>query len=194
MLGAKRLPWIHIAIITIALLLLAIGAAIMILNSLGSLSVLITAIFAAFGVMISFFQLLPLLLSSKKHMRPTAIQPPPTQSISQQLLSVDTAVHHSIIGLPPPTYPKTIQQREKTVKAIYEKLLQSDITAIVLTGMGGVGKSTLAALVYRYAEEQRQSGFRLFHGRSIWLTINDSVTMTDLAGTLFESLNNPMCN
>ena len=35
------------------------------------------------------------------------------------------------------------------------KLIQPDITAIALTGIGGVGKSTLAALLYRYVDERR---------------------------------------
>ena len=41
----------------------------------------------------------------------------------------------------------------EVVKEIYAKLIQPDMTAVALTGIAGVGKSTLAALVYRFAEE-----------------------------------------
>ncbi len=62
----------------------------------------------------------------------------------------------SILGFLPLTDSKTIQQRVKLVAEVYTKLTQPDVTAVVLTGIGGVGKSTLAALVYRYAEEQQR--------------------------------------
>src|SRR5258708_34445134 len=65
-----------------------------------------------------------------------------------------------IRGVPPPTDPRTIQQREKAVRDVYAKLIQPDTTAVVLTGIGGVGKTTLAPLIYRYAEEERPRGRR----------------------------------
>src|SRR5260370_17152191 len=95
-------------------------------------------------------------------------------------------------GVPPATDPRTIQQREKVVKEIYAKLIQSDITAVVLTGMAGVGKSTLAALIYRYAEEQRRAGGGPFTAEAIWLNIDAAVTFADLAGNLFEVLGKPL--
>ncbi len=66
------------------------------------------------------------------------------------------------------------------------------MTALVLTGIGGVGKSTLAALVYRYAEEQRQAGHGPFAAPAVWLTIDSAVTMADLAGNLFEVFGKPL--
>src|SRR5260370_1373521 len=75
---------------------------------------------------------------------------------------------------------------------IFTKLTQPDITAFVLTGIGGVGKSTLAALVYRYAEEQRQAGEGLFASEAVWLNIDPAVTFADLAGNLFEVLGKPL--
>jgi tetratricopeptide (TPR) repeat protein len=100
--------------------------------------------------------------------------------------------YRGIAGVPPPTDPKTIQQREKVVKEVYGRLSQPDITAIALTGIGGIGKSTLAALIYRYAEDQRQAGNGPFSAETLWLTVNPAVTMTDLAGTLVEALGKPM--
>jgi hypothetical protein len=100
----------------------------------------------------------------------------------------DKPAPRSIIGFPPPTDPRTIQQREKVVKEVYDKLTQPDIAAIVLTGIGGVGKSTLAALVYKYAEEQHSTTSKHFTAEPLWLTVNEGVTMADLVGTLLEAL------
>ena len=96
--------------------------------------------------------------------------------------------YQNIEGFPPPTSPGTIQQRESAVRTIYVRLLQADTTAVVLTGIGGVGKSTLAALVYRYALERAQAGESPFTAPPLWLTVNESVTITDIVGTLLEAL------
>src|SRR5207253_8477779 len=85
-----------------------------------------------------------------------------------------------------------IQQRQKAVQDIYARLMQVGVTAIALTGIAGVGKSTLAALAYRYAEEQRRAGSGLFTAEALWLNIDSSVTMADLAGNLFEALARPL--
>ena len=101
-------------------------------------------------------------------------------------------IYQSIVGFPPPTSPRTIQQREDAVQAVYAKLLQADTTAVVLTGIGGVGKSTLAALVYRYALERYQAGEGSSKAQPLWLTVNESVTMMDIVGTLLEALGSPL--
>ncbi len=98
----------------------------------------------------------------------------------------------SLIDFLPLTDPRTIQQREEAVKDIYTKLTQPDMTALVLTGIGGLGKSTLAALVYRYAEEQRRAEKEPFAAEALWLTIEPAVTMVDVAATLFEALGKPL--
>ncbi len=103
-----------------------------------------------------------------------------------------TGTYRDIETLPPPTDPKTIQQREKIVIDVYTKLTQPDVTAIVLTGIGGVGKSILAALVRDYAENQRLAGSGFFAAKPLWLTIDPAVTFTDLAGTLIEAMGKSM--
>jgi ABC-type glutathione transport system ATPase component len=57
------------------------------------------------------------------------------------------------------------------------------VTAIALTGISGAGKSTLAALTYQYAEKQRRTGHGPFLAESLWLGVDASVTMDDLAGS-----------
>ena len=47
-----------------------------------------------------------------------------------------------------------VQRRSKVVQKIYRRLTRSDTTALVLTGIGGAGKSTLANLVYHYTKKQ----------------------------------------
>lgn len=107
-------------------------------------------------------------------------------------LDVKAKPYQSIVSFPPPTSSSTIQQREGAVRTIDAKLLQTDTTAVVLTGIGGVGKSTLAALVYRYAQERYQMGEGPLTARPLWLTVSESVTMTDLVGTLLEALGTPL--
>lgn len=91
----------------------------------------------------------------------------------------------------PPTLPAVVRRRERIVKTIYTRLIQSDTTAMVLTGMGGVGKSTLANLVYHYAEEQRRSGNGPFTAEPLWLKITPDFTMADLIRVVLETLDRP---
>ncbi len=98
----------------------------------------------------------------------------------------------SIIGNPPSTDPNTIEQLERTVEKIYRRLTQPDTTAIVLAGIPGVGKSTLASLIYRYAEEQRRAGKEPFHSETLWLQLNDDTTLADLIATIFTALGKPV--
>lgn len=88
--------------------------------------------------------------------------------------------HRSILDLPPLLHPKTIQPRERIVQDIYAQLMQSDTIALVLTGIAGAGKSSLANLVYHYAERQRQTGRGPFTASALWLRIDPAVTMVDL--------------
>jgi transcriptional regulator with XRE-family HTH domain len=100
--------------------------------------------------------------------------------------------YQRLLGFPPPTSARTIQQREQAVQAIYQQLLQAETTAVVLTGIGGVGKSTLAALVYQYAEEQRRASSGMLNAEALWLTITERATMADFMATLFESFAHPL--
>ncbi len=113
-------------------------------------------------------------------------------TMSPQLPSPDKTAYHGIVGFLPPTDLKTIQRREKLVKEVYAMLTQPDMTAIVLTGIGGIGKSVLAALVYRYTEELRRGGSGLFAAETLWLTVAPNTTMDDLAGMLFGAMGKPL--
>jgi tetratricopeptide (TPR) repeat protein len=111
---------------------------------------------------------------------------------SQQFTATPTVTYHSVLHNTPLTDPKIILQREQLVESIYAQLIQCDITAIVLTGIAGVGKSTLAALVHDYAEEQRRAGKKPFTAEALWLRVDNNVTTADLTITIFTALGQPM--
>lgn len=122
---------------------------------------------------------------------PSDVVVPGASPLPLQSPSLSATAHRGIKAFPPLTNPKTIQQREDVVSEVYAKLTLPNVTAVALTGIGGVGKSTLAALVYHYAEEQRRAGNEMFAAEALWFRIDPAVTMTDLAGSLFEALEKP---
>src|SRR6266487_5212362 len=213
----KRLPWTRWLIASIILVLIVAGTVIWVVSDQGSLTAILPiVIFTVLGVVIGLFQwLFPVSSSSTDHHSTTvhpSLIPQPSSATSSlptvpqiivhvpsndhthppQSGSLDKRAYRGIMGVPPPTDTRTIQQREKVVKDIFARLTSPDITAIVLTGIGGVGKSTLAALAYRYAEEQRRAGIGPFSTDAIWLNIDPAVTFADLAGNLFEVLGKPL--
>ena len=204
-----------------ALVLIAGGAVFWLRDTQGSVyTILPIVIFTVLGVLVSLFQWLfpvssggssqpvtvihPSLLSQLMQPAQVASQPPPQIIVhvpavdlpppqhATQSGPLDKATYRGIMGVPPPTDPRTIQQRDKTVLAIYTKLCGADVSALALTGIGGVGKSTLAALIYRYAEAQRQASKGPFTSEAIWLNIDPVVTLADLAGNLFQLFEKPL--
>lgn len=90
-----------------------------------------------------------------------------------------------------PTLPLLVQQRSKLVRQIYRELAQS-ISALMLTGIGGIGKSTLSKLVHAYASKQFEDGKGPFQAEPVWLEIQPSFTMTDLVVRLSRALGKPL--
>jgi len=197
----------RILIASIAALFLIGGAVLWILSSQGilqgTLSGLLPIIFTVMGVFIGLFQWLFPVPAGPPQQLPDTPAPtpqiivhiPPTPASPEPISSTPTVVkttYRGIVGVPPPTDSRTIQQRQRMVQATYARLIQPEISALALTGIGGVGKSTLAALIYRYAEEQRSRGNGPFGAEALWLHVDSSVTMVDLAGNLFEALGKPL--
>jgi hypothetical protein len=146
-----------------------------------------------FGLISGQSPLPPLLSEESEEADLTELNLPENSSVGQALLlNPQRKTHQRLLGFPPPTSARTIQQREQTVQAVYRQLLQAETTAVVLTGIGGVGKSTLAALVYQYAEEQRITNPGMLNAETLWLTITERVTMADFMVTLFEAFANPL--
>lgn len=180
-----RTRWL---IAIIAMIVIAGGTIFWLVDTQTSLfAILPVIIFTVLSVVIGLFQwLFP--VSSNGPDQPTLVIHPSMLSQPTPPALIEKTAPRGIVGLPLLTDARTIQQREHVVRAIYAKLIQDDITAIALTGIGGAGKSTLAALMYRYTEAQRQTGNGPFLGGTLWLTIDPSVTFADLAGNLFGAL------
>ncbi len=190
-----------ILIITIIFIALAI-AIIWILSSLGRIpSYWATALSISSTVIGIIIAILPSISASHEkttlHVIDPSITPVLINTHTAPLLSdilpaPPTAIHHGMAGLPPPTNARAIQQRQEEVESIYERVIQPDTSAIVLTGIGGIGKSTLAALIYRHAEIQRCAGIGPFTAPALWLRVDPAMTMVDLIGTLFELIDKPL--
>jgi tetratricopeptide (TPR) repeat protein len=88
----------------------------------------------------------------------------------------------------PPYKHQTILTREAEIQEVYAALIQPDTSAVVLTGLGGIGKSTLAAQVFDYAEQQRLAGKGPFNSEALWLRIRPNLTLRSLAIKLALSL------
>jgi len=101
-------------------------------------------------------------------------------------------LQHRMIEYPLLPHPKTTQPRENMVKEIYEKLTAQDTTAVVLTGITGAGKSTLANLLYHYAERQRHADNGPFAVEALKLRIDPAVTLLELIETLSEVTGEPL--
>ncbi len=213
-----RLSWKQVrriiyTLVAVTLFFFIGGATIWILIQLGiihgpwfdKLSAILTGLGTALGALLTIFGIFQFILS----LIPSEPEPSPTISPTLQnnsqvspiplLLPIsppsppaNRLAHRGIVGLPPPVDPRTIQQREKVVMDVHAKLIHSDITAIALTGIAGVGKSTLAALVYQYTEEHRRASGGFFTAEVIWLRVDPAVTMVDLTGTLVEALGKPI--
>jgi hypothetical protein len=127
----------------------------------------------------------PIIIQLQQQASPPIPQPTPIP---------DKPISSSIIGTFPPTDPKTIQQRHSVVEQVYTRLTKPDTNCIVLTGIGGIGKSTVAALVYRNAEEQRKQNTTPFAAESLWFTVEATASFPDLAGMVSTALENPLAN
>ena len=97
------------------------------------------------------------------------------------------APFYTVVEMPPsiPITPPAIQQREEKVREVIARLTQPEVNAVVLTGMAGVGKSTLAALIRKYAEN------RAFSAKPLWFEISTNSSQVEIAKILYHHLNVP---
>ena len=94
-----------------------------------------------------------------------------------------------LLDMPPSHIHSTILPRDVLVREIATKLLQPDISALILTGIAGIGKSQLASQLYHYMEQQRLAGIGHFTHGALWLRIRPTTTVEDLISTLSPELN-----
>ncbi len=113
------------------------------------------------------------------------------RQVVESLRSVQQSEQLSLHSLSTPSIlldSRAIYSRTSLVQEIYQKLLRSDTSALVLTGMGGIGKSTLAALVFQHAEDQRIAGMGPFTGKALRFEIKPTATLLDLLKTVSHAL------
>ncbi len=200
----KKFPLGRLAFVVFALLLVIGGTIIGVSDSQKSLMhipipIIVSALFVILGVIFVLLQFFVPLYYPSSPIRPSTPpkSSPPSSSRSARLSTPpksppsNKAISYINAG-PPSTNPKTIQPRRKDVSDVYRALIQPDVTAIALRGITGVGKSTLAIMVYNYAEEQHSAGKGPFTAKALWVKINTSDTMTDLATVLFNGFEEPL--
>src|SRR5205823_8333575 len=90
-----------------------------------------------------------------------------------------------MIKQPQPLHPIL---RAHTIRELYARLVAPDTTAIALTGINGAGLSTLADLLYHYAEEQRGGGNGPFTANVLKISIEHATTMVELVEIIFDAL------
>lgn len=162
-------------ILTLVILLLAGGIFLVVLNLLqivtGSWYILIPVVFTGLGLVFASLQ---------------------------WLFPVDpslTATTHNpgMFEINPLIDPQTIL-REREVEEVYALLSDSATSAVVLRGINGIGKSTLAKLVLHYSETRRAEGTGAFTERPLWLHIEAHFSFIDVAEAIALALKKQLPN
>ncbi len=186
--------WIRQIIISFALILFTVALTLGISsifenpqNPIASAIALGSGVFALVLVLLQWLLPTPDIGSLTPSMPPTGFTDWQSQ-INATMTALGRTAYRSIIGQPPPTNPNIILPRRSVVEEIYTKLTSpSEISSIVLFGLNGIGKSTIAAMVYVLAEGKYQANSADFMAPPLWLKIDSEVTIADLAGTLCEA-------
>lgn len=140
--------------------------------------------------------LLTLVVALVAWQRPKAPSPDPSDlSKALQKFSNEKTPDRYIQTRPFSVNSETTLKREEVVKEIYKLLVEGETSAVVLTGIVGIGKSYLANLLYQEVEYQRHHSKKDFISETIWLkftpdVISDSssFTIADLARKLCRDL------
>jgi tetratricopeptide (TPR) repeat protein len=199
----KQLKWsIQMRIIACitALLILITGVAMWALHNWISLPALLITIFGALATLFALLQLLPILFAQKSSESALSSPSVPAKQLSNTSPPASTAVPASTSVVPSSFSPltvrvlplaadqHTIQQREAVVKGIYTLLINISTSAVVLSGIDGIGKSTIAALVLNYAEQERLAGRGPFRSEAVFLRINENTSFLELSANIFAAV------
>lgn len=160
-------------------------------------TILVTVIVPILGVVYAYIQVhLQVRLAVNPPHATNA--PPASAAVNEQSSTLIMTSYHSSLNTNPPAITTRVgRQFMKTVKYVCKRLGERDVTAVVLTGIAGVGKSTLAALVYRRNRAMKYPfGFvgRLYRAKPLWLEIRNNSTFDELATELFKYMGEPLPN
>src|SRR6059058_87540 len=89
--------------------------------------------------------------------------------------------------VPPSTDPRIVLQRADEVSTAFRMLNDAQTSTFVLTGDSGVGKSTLAALLYRRLEIAIQAGQAPIR-HLVWLSLGSNTTLPDVIATILREI------
>lgn len=89
-----------------------------------------------------------------------------------------------LLTRPPIPHPLKSVPRPQVVAEIYQRLSSSEVSALILTGIWGLGKSEVAAQVCQLAEQQRQSGQGSFVASPLWFTLTETTSLGEICASL----------
>ena len=89
--------------------------------------------------------------------------------------------------VPPLTDPRIVLQRTDEVSAAFRMLSDAQTSTLVLTGDAGVGKSTLAALLYRRLERAIQAEQAPIR-HLVWLGLGSNTTLPDVIAAILSEI------
>ncbi len=119
-------------------------------------------------------------------------QPPEsTYMLATVRLKIQPMLRHHTFGIdstvPPPTDGREIMQRGDEVNMLQRMISDLQISAVMLTGDAGAGKSTLAALLYRRLELTAQAGLPS-PKHLVWLRIGTQTTLPDVIAAILSGI------
>ena len=88
---------------------------------------------------------------------------------------------------PPLLDPDVIMQRADEIGVIQHMLTDVQASTVLLVGDPGVGKSTLAALIYHRLLLAQQANMPAPH-HLVWLTVNSYTTLSDLLAAILQGI------
>ncbi len=162
-------------ILALVLLLLAGGLFLVVLNLLqivtGPWYLLIPVVFTGFGLVFASLQWL------------FPVDP-----------SLTVTTHNPEMFERNPQIDTQTIRREREVEEVYKLLSDYGTSAVVLRGINGIGKSTLAKLVLHFSETQRAEGAGPFTEKSLWIHIEAYFSFIDIAEAIALALRKQLPN